>query len=274
MWLDSLPENGMQQYIELLRDIKRHGLLKEDRTHTGILSVFGRQLRFDLNQGFPLVTTKKIYTNSVIAELLWFLSGSTNVKPLQEMNCHIWDPWADAAGELGPVYGFQWRSWPTADGGTVDQIGNLVELIRNDPNSRRMLVVAWNPGQVEQMALPPCHCLFQFWVGQGKLSCQLYQRSCDAFLGLPFNIASYSLLTHMLAAQCGLGVGEFIWTGGDVHLYQNHMEQVETQLTREPKDLPELRLNAQVGSIFDYKREDFTFVGYDPHPPIKAPIAV
>lgn len=269
-----LESTVMQNYLNLLEDIKRTGSQKAERTGTGILSVFGRQMRFDLSKGFPLLTTKKIFTNSVVAELLWFLSGSTNAGDLQKLGCHIWDHWAKENGELGPVYGFQWRSWPAPDGRSIDQISNVLQEIKTNPNSRRLLVIAWNPADVDRMALPPCHCLFQFYVAEGKLSCQLYQRSCDVFIGLPFNIASYALLTHMIAQQCDLDVGEFIWTGGDTHLYLNHLEQVNMQLERVPKELCRLSIKRRPSSLFDYQIEDFAFIGYDPHPHIKAPIAV
>ena len=264
----------MENYLQLIRDIKEHGVAKGDRTGTGILGVFGRQMRFDLRQGFPLMTCKKIYTKSMVAELLWFLSGSTNVKELQKLGTKIWDPWADESGELGPVYGAQWRSWPSADGKSIDQIAKIVETIRADPDSRRLVVSSWNPADIDKMALPPCHCLFQFYVAQGQLSCQLYQRSCDVFVGLPFNIASYALLTHMVAQQCELDVGEFVWSGGDVHLYDNHMDAVETLLTRSPRPLCTLEIQRRPEDLFSYRMEDFAFVGYDPHPHIPVPVAV
>lgn len=260
----------MRQYLNLLADIKDTGVDRKDRTGVGTRSVFGRQMRFDLSEGFPLMTTKKVFWKGVVYELLWFLKGSTNIRYLVEHGVHIWDEWADTEGNLGPVYGFQWRNY----GGHIDQIAQVVESIKNNPTSRRHLVCAWNPIDVPRMALPPCHCLFQFYVAEGKLSCQLYQRSCDVFLGLPFNIASYSLLTHMIASVAGLDVGEFIWTGGDTHLYSNHFEQVETQLTRSPRKLPTLKIKNLKNSIFDYDFEDFEIVGYDPYPTIKAPIAV
>ena len=263
----------MQQYLDLMQEIIDSGTEKKDRTGTGTLSLFAKQIRFDLGKGFPLVTTKKLHLRSIIHELLWFLSGSTNISYLQENKVRIWNEWADENGNLGPVYGKQWRSFPKPDGGSVDQIKDLVEGLKNNPDSRRHLVVAWNPGEVDKMALPPCHCLFQFYVAEGKLSCQLYQRSADFFLGVPFNIASYSLLTHMVAQQCGFGVGEFVWTGGDVHLYTNHIEQAKTQLSREPKPLPQLELT-KAKDIFSYTFEDFKIVGYESHPTIKAPIAV
>ncbi len=251
-----------------------HGTPKSDRTGTGTRSVFGYQMRFDLEEGFPLVTTKKLHLRSIIHELLWFLKGSSNIAYLKENGVSIWDEWADENGDLGPVYGVQWRSWPKADGGTIDQIANVVHAIRTNPDSRRLIVTAWNPAEVDEMALPPCHCLFQFYVANGKLSCQLYQRSCDIFLGVPFNIASYALLTHMVAAQCDLGVGDFVWTGGDCHIYDNHVEQVKLQLSREPRRYPKLRILRKPESIFDYRYEDFEIVDYDPWPHIKAPVAV
>lgn len=262
------------QYETLLRDVFEHGTPKTDRTGTGTISVFGRQMRFDLSEGFPLVTTKKLHIRSIIHELLWFLSGSTNIGYLKENGVSIWDEWADEHGDLGPVYGHQWRHWRTADGTEVDQIAEVLEQIRQHPDSRRMIVSAWNPGDVPKMALPPCHCLFQFYVADGRLSCQLYQRSCDLFLGVPFNIASYSLLTHMMAQQCGLAAGDFVWTGGDCHIYSNHFEQTKLQLSREPRPYPQLVIKRKPESIFDYRFEDFEIVGYDPHPAIKAPVAV
>ncbi len=264
----------MQQYVDLMRHIFEHGHNKTDRTGTGTRSVFGHQMRFDLNQGFPLVTTKKLHLRSIIIELLWFLRGDSNVRWLQERGVSIWDEWADEQGELGPVYGVQWRSWPTPDGRHIDQITQLLNQIRQNPDSRRLIVSAWNVAEISNMALPPCHALFQFYVAEGRLSCQLYQRSADIFLGVPFNIASYSLLTHMVAQQCGLDVGEFIWTGGDCHLYSNHLEQAQLQMSREPRALPKLVIKRKPESLFDYEFEDFEFVGYDPHPGIKAPIAV
>ena len=263
----------MQQYLDLLTRILDDGVEKGDRTGTGTRSVFGHQMRFDLTAGFPLVTTKKIHTRSVFAELLWFLRGDTNVKWLQDRGVTIWDEWADEAGDLGPVYGYQWRSWPTPDGRHVDQIAQVVEQIHRDPDSRRHIVSAWNVADIPQMALAPCHTMFQFYVADGRLSCQLYQRSADVFLGVPFNIASYALLTQMVAAQAGLEVGEFVWTGGDVHIYDNHVEQVRTQLERDPYPYPSLRL-APRESIFDYEFEDVEVLGYVSHPTIKAPIAV
>ena len=264
----------MKQYLDLLRHIRAHGVMKEDRTGTGTQSVFGYQMRFDLSEGFPLLTTKKVHLKSIIYELLWFLAGDTNVKYLQDHGVTIWDEWADADGNLGPVYGHQWRSWPAPDGRTIDQISMVIDTIKRNPDSRRMLVTAWNPAEVDQMALPPCHCLFQFYVADGKLSCQLYQRSADVFLGVPFNIASYALLTMMIAQVCGLQPGEFVHTTGDTHIYRNHFEQVATQLSREPRPLPRMRLNPDVKSLFDFKYEDFTLEGYDPWPAIKAPVAV
>jgi thymidylate synthase len=264
----------MQQYHDLLRHILEKGSKKEDRTGTGTISTFGYQMRFDLQEGFPVMTTKKLHLRSIIHELLWFLQGDTNVKYLKENNVTIWDEWADENGDLGPVYGYQWRSWPNADGTSTDQIQNLVDLVKTNPNSRRMIVSAWNVSFIESMALPPCHCLFQFYVADNKLSCQLYQRSADTFLGVPFNIASYALLTKMLAQVCGLEEGEFIHTFGDVHLYNNHIDQAYEQLSREPRKLPEMKMNPEVKSIFDFKYEDFELVGYDPHPHIKAAVSV
>ena len=265
----------MQQYLDLLKKIMDEGAIKTDRTGTGTKSIFGYQMRFDLSKGFPLLTTKKVFTRGIIEELLWFLAGDTNKKHLQEKNVHIWDEWGDdETGELGPVYGHQWRAWDTYDGGHIDQIANVVDLIKNHPDSRRILVNAWNVAQVDQMALPPCHCLFQFYVANGKLSCQLYQRSADVFLGVPFNIASYALLTMMLAQVCGLEPGEFVHTTGDTHLYLNHMDQVKEQLSRTPRPLPTMHINPEVKDIFAFKIEDFTLEGYDPWPAIKAPVAV
>lgn len=267
-------------YEDLLAEVLSKGIPKGDRTGTGTTSAFGRQIRFDLADGFPLITTKRIHWRSVAEELLWFLRGETNVRSLQAVGVTIWDDWADENGDLGPVYGSQWRSWPTADGGQIDQIAKVVESISTNPDSRRHIVTAWNPGEVDDMALPPCHALFQFYVepGQdgkpGKLSCQLYQRSADLFLGVPFNIASYALLTHMVAQQAGLEVGEFIHTFGDAHVYNNHTEQVQLQLSREPRPYPQLRITRNPGSIFDYRFEDFEIIDYDPHPGIKAPVAV
>jgi thymidylate synthase len=264
----------MKQYLDLMRDILETGASKTDRTGTGTLSVFGRQLRFNLADGFPMVTTKKLHTRSIIIELLWFLNGDTNIKYLKDNGVSIWDEWADENGDLGPVYGHQWRSWPTPQGGTIDQITNVLNQLKQKPDSRRHIVSAWNPAEVDKMALPPCHALFQFYVADGKLSCQLYQRSADYFLGVPFNIASYALLTHMFAQQCDLLPGEFVWTGGDVHLYTNHIEQAKLQLTREPFPLPQLSIRRKPSSVFEYQFEDFEIVNYQSHPSIKAPIAV
>ena len=264
----------MRQYLDLLKDIQDNGARKTDRTGTGTLSVFGRQLRFDLSEGFPLVTTKRIHVRSIIYELLWFLKGDTNIKYLKENGVSIWDEWADENGDLGPVYGSQWRSWPTPDGRNIDQITNVLNQIKSKPDSRRHIVIAWNPAEVDKMALPPCHMMFQFYVADGKLSCQLYQRSCDTFLGLPFNIASYALLTQMVAQQCDLLPGDFVWTGGDVHLYSNHLDQTRLQLTREPFPLPQLVIKRKPDSLFDYNFEDFEIANYQYHPSIKAPIAV
>lgn len=264
----------MKTYLQLLEHILRHGIEKSDRTGTGTLSVFGYQMRFDLTKGFPLVTTKKLHTRSIIHELLWFLRGDTNISYLKENGVTIWDEWADNNGDLGPVYGKQWRSWPTTDGRTIDQLSEVVQQIKSNPDSRRLIVSAWNVGELDKMALMPCHALFQFYVANNKLSCQLYQRSADVFLGVPFNIASYSLLTHMVAQQCNLDVAEFIWTGGDCHLYLNHLEQAQTQLTREPLPLPSLTIKRKPASLFEYVYEDFEFVNYQSHPAIKAPIAV
>jgi thymidylate synthase len=267
----------MRPYLDLLRHILDHGVEKADRTGTGTLSVFGHQMRFDLAQGFPLLTTKKLHVRSIIHELLWFLAGSTNVAYLHEHGVTIWDEWADEAGELGPVYGRQWRAWPTPDGGSIggiDQISNVIDQIRRNPDSRRHVVSAWNVAELDRMKLPPCHVLFQFWVANGRLSCQLYQRSADVFLGVPFNIASYALLTMMVARVCGLEPAEFIHTLGDAHLYLNHLEQARLQLTREPRPLPRMEIDPAITSIFDYRYEDFHLAGYDPHPAIKAPIAV
>lgn len=264
----------MQAYLDLLRHIKTHGTIKGDRTGTGTISTFGYQMRFDLSQGFPLLTTKKLHLRSIIYELLWFLRGETNIQYLHDHKVTIWDEWADANGELGPIYGYQWRSWPTPDGGHIDQITQLIDQIRNNPNSRRLIVSAWNVAEIDKMALPPCHSLFQFYVADGKLSCQLYQRSADVFLGVPFNIASYALLTMMIAQVTGLIPGDFVHTLGDAHIYLNHQEQVEEQLSRTPRPLPTMKLNPEVKSIFDFQYEDFTLEGYDPYPTIKAPIAV
>jgi len=264
----------MRQYLDFLRHIRQHGARKDDRTGTGTLSVFGHQMRFDLAAGFPLVTTKKLHLRSIIYELLWFLTGDTNVKYLRDHGVSIWDEWADEDGNLGPVYGKQWRSWPTADGRTIDQLARVVEQLKANPDSRRILVSAWNVGELDRMALLPCHALFQFYVADKRLSCQLYQRSADALLGVPFNIASYALLTHMLAQQCELEAGEFIWTGGDCHLYLNHLEQADLQLTRAPFPHPRLAIRRKPPSLFDYSFEDFDILDYHSHPPIKAPIAV
>ena len=264
----------MRQYEDFMRHVFEHGTDKRDRTGTGTRSVFGYQMRFALREGFPLVTTKKLHLRSIIHELLWFLRGESNVRYLRENQVTIWDEWADEHGELGPVYGVQWRSWPAPGGGHVDQIAAVLREIRANPDSRRLIVSAWNVGELDQMALTPCHAMFQFYVADGRLSCQLYQRSADIFLGVPFNVASYSLLTHMMAQQCDLDVGEFIWTGGDCHLYANHLEQARLQLAREPLPLPTLRINRRPDSIFDYRFEDFEVTGYQSHPPIKAPIAV
>ena len=264
----------MQQYLDLLRHIRERGTLKADRTGTGTRSVFGYQMRFDLAQGFPLLTTKKLHLKSIVYELLWFLKGETNVQYLREHGVSIWDEWADERGELGPIYGKQWRAWPGPDGRPIDQISRTIDLIRRNPDSRRIVVNAWNVGELEQMSLTPCHALFQFWVGDGKLSCQLYQRSADVFLGVPFNIASYALLTHMFAQQCDLAAGDFIWTGGDCHLYLNHLEQADEQLQRTPLPLPRLAIKRKPPSIFEYEFEDFQLLNYQAHPSIKAPIAV
>jgi thymidylate synthase len=264
----------MQQYLDLMQRILASGATKRDRTGTGTLSVFGHQMRFDLGAGFPLTTTKKLHLKSIVYELLWFLAGDTNVKYLNEHGVTIWDEWADAKGELGPVYGRQWRSWPAADGSTIDQIANVVAAIRRNPDSRRLIVSAWNPADVDKMALPPCHCLFQFYVAGGHLSCQLYQRSADVFLGVPFNIASYALLTMMVAQVTGLAAGEFVHTLGDAHLYLDHLEQARLQLARAPRPLPRIRINSDVTDLFAFRYEDFMLEGYDPHPHIKAKVAV
>jgi len=264
----------MQQYLDLLRRVRTEGAKKTDRTGTGTLSVFGHQMRFDLSEGFPLVTTKKLHLKSIIVELLWFLSGATNTQYLKEHGVSIWDEWADAEGNLGPVYGKQWRSWEAPGGATIDQIANAVADLKRNPDSRRIIVTAWNPGDLSKMALAPCHCLFQFYVADGKLSCQLYQRSADVFLGVPFNIASYALLTMMMAQVTGLKPGDFVHTFGDAHLYLNHLEQADLQLSRTPRTLPEMKINPAVSSIFDFKYEDFELTGYDPWPHIKAPVAV
>ena len=264
----------MQQYLDLMRHVLEHGDRKTDRTGTGTLSVFGWQMRFRLEDGFPLLTTKKLHTRSIIHELLWFLQGDTNIRYLKENGVSIWDEWADADGELGPVYGKQWRRWETADGRDIDQIARLIDGIKRNPDSRRHLVSAWNPGEVDRMALPPCHALFQFYVANGRLSCQLYQRSADIFLGVPFNIASYALLTMMVAQVCELTPGDFVWTGGDCHLYLNHLEQTREQLGRAPRPLPRMHINPAVKDILAFRFEDFSLDGYDPHPHIKAPVAV
>ncbi len=264
----------MKQYLELMRHVRDHGVRKEDRTGTGTLSTFGHQMRFDLADGFPLVTTKKIHINSIIHELLWFLQGETNIDYLKKNGVSIWDEWADDNGELGPVYGYQWRFWPAAGGRHIDQIKKVMEQLRKNPDSRRIIVSAWNVADLDKMALPPCHAFFQLWVANGRLSCQLYQRSADIFLGLPFNIASYSILTHMFAQQAGLLPGDFIWTGGDCHLYLNHMEQVELQLSREPHPLPTLQIKRKPSSIFEYKFDDFEISAYESHPHITAAVSV
>jgi thymidylate synthase len=264
----------MKQYLVLMKKILDEGIPKLDRTGTGTLSIFGHQMRFNLQDGFPLVTTKKCHLRSIIHELLWFLKGDTNIKYLQDNKVTIWDEWADENGDLGPIYGKQWRAWGASDGRQIDQISQLISQIKNDPDSRRIIVSAWNVGELEQMALAPCHAFFQFYVSGDKLSCQLYQRSCDVFLGLPFNIASYSLLVHMIAQQCDLDVGDFVWTGGDTHLYSNHMEQAQLQLGRKPRKLPKLVIRRKPPTIFDYKFEDFDIINYDPYPAIKAPVAI
>lgn len=264
----------MKQYLELMQRVREKGVFKEDRTGTGTYSLFAQQMRFDLNEGFPLVTTKKCHLKSIIHELLWFLKGETNIRYLKENGVSIWDEWADENGELGPVYGYQWRSWPAPNGDSIDQISRLVEMIKSNPDSRRLIVSAWNPALIEQMALPPCHALFQFYVADGKLSCQLYQRSADIFLGVPFNIASYALLTMMMAQVCGLQLGEFVWTGGDCHLYANHIEQTDLQLSREPLPLPKMELDKTVENIFDFTIDSFKLHNYSHHEAIKAPVAV
>ena len=264
----------MKQYLDLMRHVRDHGNSKEDRTGTGTLSVFGHQMRFDLSEGFPLITTKKCHLKSIIHELLWFLSGDTNIKYLQDNGVRIWNEWADEEGNLGPVYGYQWRSWPAAGGRHIDQISQVIEQIRNTPDSRRIIVSAWNVGEIDNMALPPCHMMFQFYVADGRLSCQLYQRSADIFLGVPFNIASYALLTMMIAQVCDLAPGDFVHTLGDAHLYTNHLEQADEQLSRKPYPLPVMKINPGVKSIFDFKYEDFELVGYEAHPHIKAAVAV
>jgi len=264
----------MHQYLSLMQEVRENGVKKEDRTGTGTLSMFGHQMRFDLSEGFPVITTKKLHLRSIIHELLWFLRGDSNIQYLKDNGVSIWDDWADENGELGPVYGVQWRNWPTPDGRSVDQISQIMQQLRENPDSRRIMLSAWNVGEIENMALPPCHCLFQFWVAEGKLSCQLYQRSCDIFLGVPFNIASYALLTHMLAQQADLSVGDFVWTGGDCHLYSNHLEQADEQLQREPLPLPRLAIKRRPPSIFDYAYEDFEILNYESHPHIRAAVAV
>jgi len=264
----------MKQYHDLLNHILTNGTQKGDRTGTGTISTFGYQMRFDLNEGFPLLTTKKLHLRSIIIELLWFLRGDTNIKFLKDNNVSIWDEWADAQGNLGPVYGYQWRSWPNGKGGTIDQISNVIQQIKNNPDSRRLMVSAWNVADVDTMALPPCHSMFQFYVSEGKLSCQLYQRSADTFLGVPFNIASYALLTMMIAQVCDLKLGDFVHTFGDVHLYNNHLDQVKLQLTRDFRPLPTMKINPEVKNIFDFKLEDFELINYDPHPHIKGAVAI
>ncbi|HKK03592.1 MAG TPA: thymidylate synthase [Gammaproteobacteria bacterium] len=277
----------MKQYLNLLREVRDNGTWKEDRTGTGTWSLFGYQMRFNLQDGFPLLTTKKLHIRSIVHELLWFLSGETNIGYLKQHKVRIWDEWATGEGDLGPIYGRQWRAWPAADGTTIDQVAEAVETIRTRPDSRRIIVIAWNPAELPdetvspqdnvragRMALAPCHCLIQFWVGDGKLSCQLYQRSCDVFLGVPFNIASYALLTHMMAQQCDLDVGDFVWTGGDTHLYLNHLEQADLQLQRTPGTLPRLEILRRPSSIFDYRYEDFRVTGYEPQPHIPAPVSI
>jgi len=273
-YLQRKLESQMKQYLDLMDEILRAGARKSDRTGTGTLSLFGRQLRFDLAEGFPLVTTKKLHLRSIIYELLWFLNGDTNIKYLNDNGVTIWNEWADENGELGPVYGHQWRSWPAPDGRQIDQITQVINQIKSKPDSRRHIVTAWNPAEVDKMALPPCHALFQFYVADGKLSCQLYQRSADYFLGVPFNIASYALMTHLFAQQCDLLPGEFVWTGGDVHIYTNHIDQTNLQLSRQPYALPQLNIKRRPPSIFEYQFEDFEIVNYQSHPSIKAPIAV
>lgn len=264
----------MRKYLDLMQYVLSHGARKNDRTGTGTLSVFGAQLRFDLNAGFPLLTTKKVHLKSIVHELLWFLQGETNIKYLTDNGVSIWNEWADASGDLGPIYGYQWRSWPAADGRHIDQINQVLAQLKSNPDSRRMLVSAWNVGDLDRMALMPCHAFFQFYVADGKLSCQLYQRSADIFIGVPFNIASYALLTMMIAQVCGFRLGDFVHTFGDTHLYLNHLEQAREQLSRQPRKLPAMRINPAVKNLFDFKYEDFTLEGYDPHPAIKAPIAV
>ncbi len=264
----------MRAYLDLMRHVREHGVRKDDRTGTGTLSVFGYQMRFDLAQGFPLLTTKKVHTKSIVHELLWFLRGETNIAYLKENGVTIWDEWADENGDLGPIYGYQWRSWPTPGGGHVDQLADVVAQIKRNPDSRRLIVSAWNVGDIPRMKLPPCHAFFQFYVAEGKLSCQLYQRSCDIFLGVPFNIASYALLTHMVAQQCDLEAGDFVWVGGDCHLYLNHLEQVDAQLAREPYPLPRLVFRRKPPTLFDYVYDDIEIAGYQSHPALRAPVAV
>jgi len=264
----------MKQYLDLMRHVRDKGTVKGDRTGTGTLSVFGYQMRFNLEEGFPLVTTKKLHLRSIIHELLWFLSGDSNIRYLKENGVSIWDDWADENGDLGPVYGVQWRRWPAPDGRTVDQVAEIMRQLRETPDSRRIMLSAWNVAEIDKMALPPCHCLFQFYVAEGRLSCQLYQRSCDIFLGVPFNIASYALLTHLLAQQADLDVGDFVWTGGDCHLYSNHLEQADEQLSRKPLPLPRLAIHRRPDSIFDYQYDDFEILNYESHPHIKAAVAV
>lgn len=264
----------MRQYLDLVQHVLDHGTVRQDRTGTGTVGVFGYQMRFDLSEGFPALTTKKLHLRSIIHELLWFLRGDTNIKYLKDNGVSIWDEWADAEGNLGPVYGSQWRSWPDGRGGTIDQIANVVNEIKRNPYSRRLMVTAWNPAEIEEMALPPCHCLFQFYVDHGKLSCQLYQRSADIFLGVPFNIASYSLLTMMMAQVCDLEPGDFVHTFGDAHIYSNHIDQCRLQLSREPRPLPQMRINPEVKDIFGFKYEDFTLENYNPHPHIKGEVSV
>ncbi|MFL6674215.1 MAG: thymidylate synthase [Massilia sp.] len=264
----------MRQYLDFMRHVKEHGAVKTDRTGTGTRSVFGYQMRFNLQDGFPLVTTKKVHLKSIIHELIWFLNGDTNIAYLKQNGVSIWDEWADDNGNLGPIYGYQWRNWPAPNGAHIDQIAQVLDQVKNNPDSRRMIVSAWNVADIPNMKLPPCHALFQFYVADGKLSCQLYQRSADIFLGVPFNIASYALLTHMMAQQAGLEVGDFVWTGGDCHLYSNHMDQVDLQLSRQERSLPKLVIKRKPESLFDYRFEDFEVVGYEPHPGIKAPVAV
>jgi thymidylate synthase len=264
----------MKQYLDLCEHILKNGVKKEDRTGTGTISVFGYQMRFDLNEGFPLITTKKLHVKSIIHELIWFIKGDTNIKYLKDNSVSIWNEWADENGELGPVYGHQWRSWPTADGRTIDQLSNVINDLKNNPDSRRHIVSAWNVGEIDKMALPPCHCFYQFYVADNKLSCMLYQRSADVFLGVPFNIASYALMTMMVAQVCGYELGDFVHTLGDTHIYSNHIEQVKLQLSRDTRPLPKMQINPDVKSIFDFKFEDFTLQDYDPHPHIKGAVAI